>query len=235
MFFSVILLAAGSSERFRSSGSSNNPRKPFIIINGRPLLQYVLSAFKRASGKFCRIGEIILVVHKDDLARCLKMPVLRRYGVKKITVGGKLRQDSVRNGLKLSDKSIRYILVHDSARPMVAPELIRRVMEAARRYGAAIPVVNISDTVKVITPDGFVRQTLDRGILRFVQTPQGFKKQILEESYGRLSKSPFKATDDSAIVESAGYGVKAVNGDPANLKITYKTDLNFVNRYFKKI
>lgn len=234
VFFSVILLAAGSSERFLSSGPSNSLKKPFVKIAGRTLLEMVLEAFSRAGGKFCRIGEIILVVHKDELAKCRKMAVLKKYGVARITVGGKLRQDSVRNGLKLVGKAFRYILVHDTARPMVAPELIIRIMEATLRYGAAIPAVKISDTVKEVSPGGFVRKTLDRERLRFVQTPQGFKKLILEKAYGHLSKNPFKATDDSAIAESAGYAVKAIDGDPANLKITYKTDLEIVNRNFQK-
>lgn len=232
VFFSVILLAAGNSERFLSSVPSHSPKKPFVKIGGKTLLEMVLEAFSRSNGKFCRIGEIILVVHKDEFAKCRKMSVLKRYGVVRITIGGKLRQDSVRNGLKLVGKAFRYILVHDTARPMVTPELIGRVMESAYKYGAAIPAVKISDTIKEISSDGFVRNTLDRERLRLVQTPQGFKKQILEKAYGHLSRNPFKATDDSAIAESAGYAVKAIDGDPANLKITYKTDLDAVNRNF---
>ena len=116
---------------------------------------------------------------------------------------------------------IDIILVHDGVRPLVTADLIGRTMEAARNYGAAIPVVMLNDSVRQVKGD--VSRALDRSTLRAVQTPQAFDAGTLLEAYSFPYQPSF--TDDASVVEQLGYPVTLVEGDPNNLKITRPMDL----------
>jgi 2-C-methyl-D-erythritol 4-phosphate cytidylyltransferase len=118
------------------------------------------------------------------------------------------------------------ILVHDGARPLVTLALIRKIIQAAQKYGAAIPGLVPRDTVKLVSRGGgVIRETLDRNRLREVQTPQGFRLSTLQEAYRVTSRDNFTATDDAALVERIGYPVRVISGDPRNIKITTRLDL----------
>ncbi len=140
--------------------------------------------------------------------------------------GGVRRQDSVRNALSLA--SCPYVLVHDAARPLVSPTLIERVLIATIEYGAAVPIVPITDTVKSVETDHTgvmrVRDTQPRESLYRAQTPQGFQKKLLEKAYARWENEA-PATDESMLVEAAGIRPVGVPGETTNIKITTKEDV----------
>ena len=119
----------------------------------------------------------------------------------------------------------RVVLVHDGARPLVGEALIRRVAAAARRYGAAIPVLPVADTVKRIDGDR-VAETVDRSGLAVAQTPQAVRLDLLDAAYTRFPPDgPETWTDEAALLEACTITVHAVSGDPGNLKVTRSTDL----------
>jgi len=111
--------------------------------------------------------------------------------------------------------------VHDGVRPLAGPDLIDRVLEAARRDGAAIPVVMLNDSVRQV--DGEASHALDRSSLRAVQTPQAFEARLLLDAYSLPFETTF--TDDASVIERYDHGVTLVEGDPMNLKITRPMDL----------
>lgn len=125
-----------------------------------------------------------------------------------------------------------YVLIHDCARPMVTGEVIAAVAEAAVNFGGAVCGVPVKDTVKEVCNDGFVGKTLDRSRLISVQTPQGFKTDLLKEAYAKLT-NPENFTDDSSVMEAAGYRVKTVMGDYTNIKITTPEDLPAAERFIR--
>jgi 2-C-methyl-D-erythritol 4-phosphate cytidylyltransferase/2-C-methyl-D-erythritol 2,4-cyclodiphosphate synthase len=145
--------------------------------------------------------------------------------------GGTRRQDSVRAGFDALERDApdatgeRVVLVHDGARPVVAPALVTAVVDATERYGAAIPAVPVSDTLKHVV-DGRIETTVDRGSLAAAQTPQGVRRTILRDALARPAAPDGTWTDEAALLEAAGIAVHVVPGDPANLKVTVPADLD---------
>jgi 2-C-methyl-D-erythritol 4-phosphate cytidylyltransferase len=127
----------------------------------------------------------------------------------------------VRCGLDVVGPDADVIVVHDAARPFAAPGLFAAVVTAVRDGAdGAVPGVAVADTIKRVV-GGQVVATLDRGELVAVQTPQAFAAAALR----RAHDDGGDATDDAALVEAAGGRVVVVPGDPANTKITLRTDL----------
>jgi len=141
----------------------------------------------------------------------------------RVVTGGETRWHSVKNALDSIDDpaSVDVIAVHDGVRPLATASLIDRVLEAAHRDGAAIPVVMLNDSVRQVVDD--TSHALDRSSLRAVQTPQAFEARLLLEAYRQPFEPAF--TDDASVVERMGHAVTLVEGDPMNLKITRPMDL----------
>lgn len=140
----------------------------------------------------------------------------------RVVTGGSTRAGSVRAGLAAVPDGAAIVVVHDAVRPMASPALFESVV-AAVRDGAdgAVPVVPVGDTLKH-TEGGAVTGTVDRVGLVTVQTPQAFDADVLRRAH---AGSP-EATDDAGVLEAIGATVRAVEGDPQNLKITHPGDLD---------
>lgn len=199
--------------------------KQYLELAGRPILAYTLAAFQAVA----EIGRIVLVLPAEDV-RAQGGRILARGAARipvTVTAGGSVRQASVRNGVAaladLGDETV--VLIHDGVRPFVAPELIRRLIRAARQRGACIPVVAVAETVKRIDAQGIVVATPDRGPLRLAQTPQAFRLGVLRSALRAAQASGLQATDDAALVEAAGGRVHTIDGSRLNLKITTPEDL----------
>lgn len=140
--------------------------------------------------------------------------------------GGATRQESVRAGLTaLAACAPEIVLVHDAARPFATSSLIERAIAAARRSGAAVPVMPLADTVKTVDADGMITGTLDRDRLRAVQTPQAFDYRKIVEAH-RKAKAAGRDdfTDDAALAEWAGIAVATFAGEAGNMKLTTPED-----------
>ncbi|GMQ86687.1 MAG: 2-C-methyl-D-erythritol 4-phosphate cytidylyltransferase [Acidimicrobiia bacterium] len=137
--------------------------------------------------------------------------------------GGERRIDSVSLGLEHVPPSVEFVLVHDAARPLTAPQLVGRVIDRLRVGDVAgvVPVVPVADTLKHVAGDEVV-ETVDRSSLVAVQTPQGFRTDVLRKAHASVRPD---ATDDAMLVEAIGGRVVTVAGDPGNLKVTYPEDL----------
>jgi 2-C-methyl-D-erythritol 4-phosphate cytidylyltransferase len=213
--WALLLVAAGQSKRLKSLIP-----KPFLHLDSkRTMLDLCLAAFKRVRG----LDYVIIVTRKDFLGRAGQ--ALTEAGLSGIvTLGGEQREDSVWHGLQAVPPNVNYVLIHDAARPFVSTVVIKKVLTETAKSGAAIPVVPVKDTLKVVTGDKVVK-TLDRSTLRAVQTPQGFEVKLLKKAFKKLGKKASSMTDDAAIVEAAGIRVKVVDGDVVNFKITTPDDL----------
>ena len=124
-------------------------------------------------------------------------------------------------------RNTKLLAVQDGARPLVTPGLIDRVVDAAAKCGAAAPAIAVKDTVKVIGKDQAVEQTLDRSLLRAVQTPQVFEADLLKAALQSAIEAQAPITDDCSAVERLGKVVFLIEGEETNLKITTPTDLIF--------
>ena len=207
----AIVVGAGSGERMGTD-------KIFAGLAGKPVIAWSLDVLQDCQA----INEIILVLHNDKMEIGKKMVADRGLTrVSAICAGGGLRQDSVKKGLEQVQGS-RWVLVHDGARPFLTEKLIDDGIEAVKQTGAAVAAVPLKDTVKEVDGDGLVARTLERGLLRAVQTPQVFSTDLLKKAYMALNG---EFTDDAAVVECAGYKVKLYPGDYRNIKITTPEDL----------
>jgi len=213
----TIIVAGGSGTRF----GAQLP-KQFLQLGDKPILMRTIEAFgENRDGSF----DVIVTLPADQLE--LWRRLCEKYGFAvphRVVAGGETRWHSVKNALdSIGDVAgVDVIAVHDGVRPLATANLIRRVLEAARRDGAAIPVVPLNDSVRQLVGDG-TSHALDRSLLRAVQTPQAFDARLLIEAY----RQPFAPTftDDASVVERYGHHVTLVEGEPQNLKITRPMDL----------
>lgn len=223
---SVIIAAAGMSNRM---GSKIN--KQFIWIDGKPILAHTIEKFER-----CRyIDEIIIVSKEEEIEYCRK-EIVKKYRFKKVSNiirGGKERQDSVYNGILALNEKTDIVLTHDGARPFIKIESIEEGIKGVLDFGACVIGVPVTDTIKVVDGDNSVTRTPDRSTLWAAQTPQCFLKEILIEGYDYAIKGRYYATDDSSIVERAGYKVKMIMGNYNNIKITTPEDIVVAESLFK--
>ncbi len=197
--------------------------KLWLDVGGRPLIAWTLQAL---SGADC--FDIVCVVATQE-----RWDALQEHGAAagiadlRLVEGGDHRQDSVRAGLA-AVPGAEHVLVHDAARPLCPPDVFHRVLDAAREHGAVTAAVPVVDSIKRVTADGRVVETVDRGELVAVQTPQGFRAEVLAAAHRRALADNVRADDDCALVERMGVEVRVVMGDPVNLKVTRPVDLDAV-------
>jgi len=206
----AIIVAAGGGRRFGQA-------KQFASLAGRPVVDWAIEAFARHP----QIDEVVIVLPDESRAEEIKS---RWSKVKAVVRGGKERQDSVYRGLEAVSPEITLVLVHDGVRPLVKTELISRVIEASLEEGAAIPVLPMEDTVKMVEA-GFITRTINREQLFRAQTPQGFRKRLLEEAFAQARKDGYYGSDEASLVERIGGRIKIVPGDRTNIKITWPEDI----------
>lgn len=213
----AIVPAAGAGQRL-----GGPIRKPFVSLSGQPLLTYCLSVLQGSPV----IRWIVLVVRDGEQAQAATL--LRRHRITKALApcrGGRSRAESVARGFAALPNEADWILVHDGARPCVSPQLIERSVRAARRYGAVACGLPATLTVKAVDRRGDVRRTLERDPLWFVQTPQVFRRDWFAQALGQADHALHQCPDDAALLESAGFRVRMIPGDPLNLKVTTRDDL----------
>ena len=212
MSFSALIVAGGSGARF-------GLKKQFLDLNGVPVLKRSVSCFDA----YKAIDRLVVVVPEEDIPQTRRMLSDMGKGLV-ITKGGRTRQESVVNGLHCAHGS-RAVLIHDGVRPLVSSSLIDRVIAGLKGVDGCIPVLEVTDTLKMAR-NGMVVETIPREGLYQVQTPQAFvTKTLLEAHEKALKEGSLLFTDDSALLESAGKLVRIVEGDPLNVKITFKEDI----------
>lgn len=210
----AVVLAGG---RGRRVGADRN--KVLLEIAGRPVIEWSLRAFATHPA----IDRVVLVGHPDDLPELRKLA--SAYGVTDVVEGGAERPDSERAAIDLLRTSIASgetsaVLIHDGARPCVSATLIDRSASVAVTAGV-VPTVQAPP---LVTDDG-ARIAAAPGHLMRAQTPQGGPASWLVAAYDDAVANGFTGTDTASYLEEAGYAVRAIPGDEANLKVTYAVDL----------
>ncbi len=217
MSVTAIVPAAGLGRR-----AGGEIAKQFRLLRGIPLVTRTLLNLT-GSGL---VDSLILVVPPGAEEWCQKQLIApdRLPPIIEIIPGGAERQESVFRGLQRATVTTRMVVIHDAVRPFVSPDLLRRTIEAARNFRAAVAVVPAAETVKVVE-SGFVRETPSRERLWIAQTPQTFEGELIQQAYHRAAADGFRGTDDAMLVERLGVQVKVVLSYPENIKITTPEDL----------
>lgn len=213
----VIIAAGGSGSRM-----GKDVPKQFLALGGETILQKTVGVFQR--------NEFVDAICVMTKAEYLKTTHQMMEGYSKVIFtapGGRQRQDSVAEGLRLLGEKLpdyELVLIHDAARPFVTDAVILSTLQQAESKGAAVAAVPVKDTIR------YLAMTLERKDLYSVQTPQGFRKEIIEEAYERAYSDGYYGTDDGGLVERLGMPVAIAEGDYANIKITTEEDLPMVKR-----
>lgn len=208
----ALIVAGGSGSRM-----NNNIPKQFIEINGRPVLMHTFDTFFKYDPKL----EFILVLPKEHIklwnSICLQHKFSFNY---KIAFGGTTRFQSVKNGLDLITEQ-GIVFIHDGVRPLVSLQTLNNCIDTASRYGNALPVIPVTESVRV--KEGESSRAVDRSRFFLVQTPQTFRTQIIQNAYNQSENESF--TDDASVLESFGETIHLVDGNRENIKITFPEDL----------
>lgn len=210
----VIVVAAGASSRMQGTN------KQLAEIGGIPVIIRTLQKFENCKA----ISNIILVVRDEDLFQIQML--CEKFMITKLTdivCGGASRQESVLNGFDRLSNDDEKVLIHDGARPFVTSEIICSVADALDDFSAVTCAVKVKDTIKQVDENGQVLKTIPRENLVSVQTPQGVRVKEYLAATHNVDVSVF--TDDTSLMEAAGYSVGITGGSYKNIKITTKEDL----------
>lgn len=211
----VIIVAAGISSRMKGVD------KQFMSLVGIPAVARTLIAFENSPA----ISKIIVVTAAGSIP--YMQLICDKYMITKLTDivgGGATRHESVMRGIKRLDGNDKKVLIHDGARPFIDNKIICDVTNALDTYDAALCVSKINDTVKSVNEKGEVISTIDRSTLYSAQTPQGVDVEKYLSACENLGNIEI-FTDDASVMEAAGFIVKAVEGNPKNIKITTPDDI----------
>ena len=241
----VIIPAAGLGTRMAPMPSAMDaktrkphPSKQFTELGGTPILIHTLRKFAAVDA----VNEIWIALRENEIDGFRERLTHEAQGVLKkkveLVVGGEHRQQSVEHALNaVSAAPDDIVLVHDAVRPFVTPEIIREVIEAAKKYGAAIAGMPAVDTVKQVerTSEGaIIKATIPRAGVVLAQTPQGFRYSVIKKAFDEASADGFMGTDEASLAERSGHEVAVVMGSPKNIKITNPGDMELAEFYLKK-
>lgn len=223
----AIVPAAGQGTRM--AGGPGATLKQFQRLAGRTILERTLEALWRSEaldgiivagppGELQELQHIVSRLHFSEYVR--------------VVAGGNERQESVWLGLQAVPQEASIVVVHDGVRPLVPPDLVRRVIAAAREAGAAIAALPVADTLKraseATDSPAYIANTVDRSHMWAAQTPQAFQREIFVAAYETVNQQGLHVTDDASIIEATNGNVQLVLGDPRNIKITRQEDLGMV-------
>ena len=207
----AIIVAAGSGNRFGGD-------KITLPLAGSPVLAWSLKAFDESD----EIGTIVIVVpsgREEDF-----LEIARAAGISKpliIVAGGGTRRESVIRGLSSLPPGTDLVAIHDAARPLVTPDLIRRCLESAAISGASAAAAPVTETLHLADQERNAVRTIDRTGLWAMQTPQVFRAEPL----GRLLGIASPGTDEVSAALEAGWKIPFVENLRPNPKITWPSDL----------
>lgn len=206
--YSVVIPCAGKGTRTKL-----NLNKLLYKVDGLHLIEYTISKFIYDPD----FTEIILVVSKNEMEK-FEMFTSNKI---KLVEGGKMRQDSVFNGVKAATNEI--VFVHDGARPLLSQEIINKCKEVMNYHDACVVGYPVTDSIKEI--DEGVMTTITRKNKFVVQTPQCATKTTFINVYNRAKHDNYYGTDEVSLIEKyTNSSINLVRGSKMNIKITYKED-----------
>ncbi len=233
MIVAALIVAAGRGSRAAAAGQ---PPKQFALLGDKTVLARSIEAFSLHPG----VDHVALVIHPDDTENCAAVSASlgpsTQTKLLPVAMGGETRQESVRRGLAaLGRVAPDLVLIHDAARPFVAPDVIDRVIVALENAPGAIAAIAVTDTLKRASGEGRIDGTIDRSGLWRAQTPQGFAFVAIRDAHDKAHAAGLEAfTDDAALAEWAGIEVAVVPGGDRNVKLTSADDIAMARALFER-
>lgn len=211
----AIIVAGGKGSRF----GSDTP-KQFLPLAGKPVLMHTIEKFAACHGTHITVVlPAQFIEWWNDLCKEYGFTIRHR-----VVTGGDSRYASVKNALdttKANDADL--VAIHDGVRPLASQHLIAQAFAEADKYGSAIPVVAVTDSIRRITDCHGHSVALSRDTLRAVQTPQTFRLAEIKQAYSNGYSPSY--TDDASVYEANGGTIHLIDGEVSNIKITHPNDL----------
>lgn len=216
----ALITAGGSGSRMKSEIP-----KQFLLLNNKPVLMHTINIFLKYSAQI----KVILVLPAAQISYWEALCEKYRFKVMHTVVeGGPTRFHSVKNGLKsVPDQAL--VAIHDGVRPLVSLDTIGRCFNFAERFGNAVPVMPVTDSVRMV--DGPFSRHISRDSLRLVQTPQTFQAALIKKAYQQGFQDAF--TDDASVLENMKERIYLVDGNQENLKLTNPFDLLLAQAFIR--
>ena len=216
----VIVVAGGKGTRM-----GGEMPKQFQLLGGKPLVMVTLENLNAIDPTM----QLILVLPPQHIELWKNLCKEYSFEVPLILAqGGSTRFHSVQNGLaQVDDIADALVGVHDGVRPFVSPRVLDECFCQAWVHGAAIPMIDLQDSLRHIVGGNGVTEVVPRDRYRLVQTPQVFKLSLLRRAYEQRFVESF--TDDASVVEALGEPVTSVEGNRENIKITTPFDMLVAN------
>lgn len=209
----IVIVAGGRGTRM-----GGGTPKQFLPLCHKPVLMHTIERMAAAEPQ----ARLVVVLPADQCEEWHRL--CREHGYNRehtVVEGGCDRFHSVLNALQLVPDGV-LVAIHDGVRPLVSESVVRESFATAARYGAAIPVMPVTESLREVEPDNR-SHAVERGRYRNVQTPQTFASTPLKRAYEAPCRPEF--TDDASVYEAAGHEVTLIEGNRENIKITYRQDL----------
>jgi len=216
----ALIFAGGTGQRMNTGAKP----KQFLELHGKPLLIYTLEYFEKNPSI-----DAICVVCLCGWERILKDSV-KQYNIQKvkwITNGGDSGHDSIYNGLRILFDVCRdddIILIHDGVRPLISDELIMENIRCVKKYGNAITVETVSESVVQVDDADNITEVPARSQMRVAKAPQCFYFKEIWEVHKQAEKDGFKSIDSAHLMNHYNHKLHTVEGTPYNMKIATPSD-----------
>lgn len=222
----VLVPAAGRGERL-------GPGTPKALreLAGVPMLVHAVHALAASPA----VDLVVIAAPESEVEHVSGLVGRSTFGAEvSVVSGGATRQESVARALITLPEDVDIVLVHDAARPLVPVEMVTAVVTSVREgHPCVIPCLSVTDTIKEVDSQDMVVRTVDREVLRAVQTPQGFDRAVLQQVHA--DADPDNAlTDDAGLVEAKGIPVHVIPGHAEALKITRPFDITIAEAIIAK-
>ena len=224
----AVVPAAGTGSRMAAEVP-----KQYLLVNGIPILEYTLRAL--LAGPDIR-GLVVVLDPSDrraDSVQSLSDPRVFR------AAGGSERADSVLSGLQAVGPHAGpndWVLVHDAARPCISVSVLRKLIDHTLESGVGTVLAQAStDTLKRVSSNLRVSESLDRRVIWRAQTPQMFRLSELETALSSALSDQQPITDESMAMELSGFPVSILEGPSSNIKVTLPVDLEFAEIILRRM
>ena len=203
--------------------------KLLINLDGESIIYWTLKSIFSANS----ISWVGIIGQPKD--KKLLLNSLKEFSNKvKWINGGQTRQESVFNGLNALPQDAEKVLIHDGARCLINPELIDKCAAELRENKAVIVATKVTDTIKIVDNEGYIKETPSRQYLWAAQTPQGFKVDSVKKAHKLAIDKNWKVTDDASLFEMLNWRVKIIEGSYSNIKVTSPIDLKIAKLFLRE-
>lgn len=222
MTVSALIFAGGTGKRM----NTKTLPKQFLELHGKPIIIHTIEHFESHP----EIKDIVVVCVDDWLDYCKDL--LAKFNIKKVSQvvpGGETGQMSIFNGLEALREKYQgnddYVLIHDGVRPLIDEEIISKNIESVKKYGTAITVKPVIETVVQVDEEDIINNVMERSTCQTAVAPQSF---VLSEIYSLHMRAQaeklFDMTDSATLARYYGLSLHTVMGGSENIKITTPSD-----------